>query len=183
MSSCLPWVVRKHTVTSIHTVSYKITTSFYLSSLSLSGLHYCPAPQLPHHTILTPPPTRPHSPPSFGWGRIHFRGSALYESNPGMRVIRDWWVRFSPTQIQFSQCSTSFSAIPLWDKTRSFWDINHTLSHELGSEWVSKRAKKWAQQSAQAKRAGQSKRTSEQCDQTSRQTSSLDSWLFWPTVG
>ena len=30
-------------------------------------------------------------------------------------------------------------AISLWDKTRSFWDIKNSLSHEGGSEWA-----KWA---------------------------------------
>ena len=49
------------------------------------------------------------------------------------------------------------------------------------SEW----ANEWAQQSAQSKRAVQSKQTNERCKQTDKQVAQylhLDFWLFWPMV-
>ena len=48
-----------------------------------------------------------------------------------------------PPPIHSSPCTTrpfsllspvNFDFIPLWDKTRSFWDIKNPLSHERGSE-------------------------------------------------
>ena len=49
------------------------------------------------------------------------------------------------------------SAAALWFGTAWFPSINHSLSNELGSEWVSERANKWAQRSTRAKRVVRSK--------------------------
>ena len=63
-----------------------------------------------------------------------------------------------------------------------------SLSHELGSEWVSERANEWAQRSARTERAVRSKRMSERCERTSEQTSEwpstlrIDFIVFQPTV-
>ena len=62
----------------------------------------------------------------------------------------------------------------VWKRRIHFKD--KPLSHELGSEWASKRANEWAQRSAQAKRAVQSKRMSERCEQMSDWTSE------WPST-
>ena len=67
-------------------------------------------------------------------------------------------------------------SIPLWDKTRSFWDIKkiHFPMSE-GVSKVSKRVNKWAQRRARAKWAVWSKWTSERCERTSKRTSE------WPS--
>ena len=65
--------------------------------------------------------------------------------------------------------STSCPSVALWDKTRSFWDIKNSLSHERGSE-RSERANEWAVRA--------NKRTDERVAQYLR----LDSWLIQTTV-
>ena len=57
------------------------------------------------------------------------------------------------------------ATIPLWDKTRSFWDINNSLSHERGSE-----RSEWAV------------RVNERTDERVAQYLRLDSCLFQTTV-
>ena len=50
------------------------------------------------------------------------------------------------------------------------------LSHEFGSEWVSKQINKWVQQSTRVKRAVRSKQMSEWCEGTSK-------WISgWPST-
>ena len=57
-------------------------------------------------------------------------------------------------------------ASPLWDRTAWLWDIKITLSHELGSEWVSERANEWAVWA------------NERTDMRVAQYLRPDSWLF-----
>ena len=59
----------------------------------------------------------------------------------------------------------------LWDKTRSFWDIQSFI-FPWTWEWVREQSSKWAQQSAKAKRTQRSK----SCEQTSERTSK------WPST-
>ena len=70
---------------------------------------------------------------------------------------------------QSDHCSVGWNCI---NSKRSFhWQ------KPLSYERVSERAKEWAQQSAQAKRAVRSKRMSEQCEQTSKRRSEWPSTL------
>ena len=64
-------------------------------------------------------------------------------------------IRRVPTKLE--------AEIALWDKIRSFGDIKNSLSHELESEKVIKRANQWAQRSVRAKPAVRSKQMSQQC--------------------
>ena len=73
------------------------------------------------------------------------------------------------------------SASALWDKTRSFWDIKNSLSHERGSErnWASKRTSERSEGREQANE--RTVRANEQTDERVALYCSLVFWLFWPT--
>ena len=78
--------------------------------------------------------------------------------------------------------------IALWDKSRSFWDINNSLSHERGSEW-SERASKQVSTAEGASEASSPEqanewavRANEQTDERVAQYLQLDSGLFQTTV-
>ena len=129
------------------------------------------------------------------WISVHHCVPLCYHARPGasnlsIHVIIS--IFFCPCVtcvcVSLSDCfsslkGTSFSAslsrpIALWDKTRSFWDVKNSLSHERGSE-RSERANEWAQRRAWAKPAVWSKQTSERCEQTSERTNEWPSTYIW----
>ena len=84
---------------------------------------------------------------------------------------RGWETRAEGQEAQ-NGASRSYATVPRWGKFRSFWDINNSLSHQLGSEWSerSERANKWAV------------RVNERTDERVAQYLRPNFWLFCPTV-
>ena len=67
-------------------------------------------------------------------------------------------------QVHDVRSPSRWGTIPLWDKTRSFWDIKNSLSHERGSEQSEQASKRVsaAERARIARRAEQAKKCAEQ---------------------
>ena len=75
-------------------------------------------------------PPSPHF-AAAAWSPVGIRTTL---SNGGSGLLRRLSISVSSSSSSSPSTSISSSTIALWDKTRSFWDIKNSLSHEWGSE-------------------------------------------------
>ena len=88
-------------------------------------------------------------------GNVHFPGN-----------VRKWYRGDREVKKRGKWCLDPRRREALWLWTAWYWDINHSVFHELGSEWVSEWTNEWTQQSARGQQTVRSKQKSEKCEQT-----------------